>query len=133
MDQVRPQQAERRRKDDRAFQIGQPAPHLTPSGGGPVPTPDRSKAPATGPTLKRVDRRRPVTEACYKWTAGCKIPGADQDQSIEDTGMPRKHHKPEGIAAKLRQFEVLAAQGKLVSKAVRGIGVTEPTYYRWRS
>jgi len=46
--------------------------------------------------------------------------------------MPRKHHKPEEIVAKLRQVDVLTAQGKAVSEAVRSIGVTEVTYYRWR-
>jgi putative transposase len=46
--------------------------------------------------------------------------------------MPRKHHKPEEIVAKLRQVDVLASQGKLVADAVRAIGVTEVTYYRWR-
>ena len=33
----------------------------------------------------------------------------------------------------LGQVEVLTAQGKPVAEAVRAIGVTEPTYYRWRS
>ena len=47
--------------------------------------------------------------------------------------MARKHHKPEEIVAKLRQVEVLTAQGKSVAEAVRAIGVTEATYYRWRS
>jgi putative transposase len=47
--------------------------------------------------------------------------------------MGRKHHKPEEIVAKLRQVEVLTAQGKPVAEAVRSIGVTEATYYRWRS
>ena len=47
--------------------------------------------------------------------------------------MGRKHHKPEEIVAKLRQVEVLAGQGKPVADAVRSIGVTEATYYRWRS
>jgi transposase-like protein len=46
--------------------------------------------------------------------------------------MPRKRHKPEEIVAKLRQVEVLTSQGKAVSEAVRSIGVTEVTYYRWR-
>jgi putative transposase len=46
--------------------------------------------------------------------------------------MPRKHHKPEEIVAKLRQVDVLTSQGKLVADAVRAIGVTEVTYYRWR-
>lgn len=35
--------------------------------------------------------------------------------------------------AKLRQAEVLIGQGKTVADAVRAIGVTEPTYYRWRT
>jgi transposase-like protein len=47
--------------------------------------------------------------------------------------MARKHHKPEEIVAKLRQVEVLTAQGKPVAEAVRAIGVTEATYSRWRS
>lgn len=47
--------------------------------------------------------------------------------------MARKHHKPEEIVAKLREVEVLLAQGKSAVEAVRVIGVTEQTYYRWRS
>ena len=47
--------------------------------------------------------------------------------------MARKHHKPEEIVAKLRQVEVLVGQGKPVTDAVRAIGMTEATYYRWRS
>ena len=47
--------------------------------------------------------------------------------------MGRKHHKPEEIVGKLRQVEVLTAQGKPVIEAVRAIGVTEATYYRWRA
>ncbi len=43
--------------------------------------------------------------------------------------MPRKRHTPEEIVAKLRQVEVLAAQGQSVADAVRSIGVTEVTYY----
>jgi putative transposase len=47
--------------------------------------------------------------------------------------MARKHHKPEEIVAKLRQVEVVTGQGKAVVEAVRAIGVTEATYYRWRA
>ena len=47
--------------------------------------------------------------------------------------MPRKRHKPEEIVAKLRQVDVLVSQGQAVADAVRSIGVTEVTYYRWRS
>jgi hypothetical protein len=46
--------------------------------------------------------------------------------------MPRTHYKPEEIVAKLRQVDVLVSQGRSVADAVRGIGVTEVTYYRWR-
>ena len=47
--------------------------------------------------------------------------------------MPRKRHKAEEIVAKLRQVEVLTAQGKTAAEAIRSIGVTEVTYYRWRT
>jgi len=46
--------------------------------------------------------------------------------------MARKRHKPEEIVAKLRQVDVLVSQGQNVSDAIRQIGVTEVTYYRWR-
>ena len=45
----------------------------------------------------------------------------------------KKAHTPEEIVAKLRQVEVLAAQGKAVAEAVRSIGVTGQTYCRWRA
>ena len=44
-----------------------------------------------------------------------------------------KKHKPEEIVAKLRQVDVLTAQGMPMADAIRSIGVTEVTYYRWRS
>ena len=47
--------------------------------------------------------------------------------------MARKRHTAEEIVAKLRQVDVLMAQDKPVSDAVRAIGVTEVTYYRWRN
>ena len=46
--------------------------------------------------------------------------------------MPRKRHKPEEIVAKLRRVDVLVSQGQNVADAVRAIGVSEVTYYRWR-
>ena len=46
--------------------------------------------------------------------------------------MPQKKHKPEEIVAKLRQVDVLVSQGQSVAGAVRSIGVTQFTYYRWR-
>ena len=48
-------------------------------------------------------------------------------------GMARKHHKSEEIVGKVRQVEVLVGQGKRVAEAIRALGVTEPTYYRWRA
>src|SRR5438067_9175110 len=46
--------------------------------------------------------------------------------------MPRKSYKPEEIVAKLRQVDVLTSQGKNVAEAIRSIGISEVTYYRWR-
>ena len=46
--------------------------------------------------------------------------------------MPRKRPTPEEIVAKLRQVDVLVSQGKSVADAVRAIGTTEVSYYRWR-
>jgi putative transposase len=53
--------------------------------------------------------------------------------TMEDEVMARKRHTAEEIVAKLRQVDVLMAQGRPVADAVRSIGVTEVTYYRWRS
>jgi len=46
--------------------------------------------------------------------------------------MPRRSYKPEEIVAKLRQVDVLTSQGQSVAEAIRSIGVSEVTYYRWR-
>ncbi len=46
--------------------------------------------------------------------------------------MGQKRHKPEEIVAKLRQVDVLVSHGRSVAEAVRSIGVTQFTYYRWR-
>ena len=47
--------------------------------------------------------------------------------------MARKRHTSEEIVAKLRQVDVRTSQGRPVAEAVRAIGVTEVTCYRWRS
>ena len=47
--------------------------------------------------------------------------------------MASKKHRPEDALAKLRQVDVLVSQGQSVAEAIRAIGVTEVTYYRWRS
>ncbi len=46
--------------------------------------------------------------------------------------MPRERHTPEEIVAKLRQVDVPVSQGRGLAEAVRPIGTTEVTYYRWR-
>jgi putative transposase len=46
--------------------------------------------------------------------------------------MSRKRHKPEEIVTKLRQVDVLVSQGQCIVDAIRQIGVSEVTYYRWR-
>lgn len=54
-------------------------------------------------------------------------------EPMEDLRIPRKRHNAEEIVTKLRQVDVLSGQGKSVAEAVQSIGVTEVTYYRWRS
>jgi putative transposase len=46
--------------------------------------------------------------------------------------MRKKSHTPEEIVSKLRQVDVVVSQGTPVADAIRSIGVTEVTYYRWR-
>ena len=46
--------------------------------------------------------------------------------------MSGKRDKPEEIVVKLRQAEVLQEQGTSIAEAVRQIGVTQLSYYRWR-
>ena len=46
--------------------------------------------------------------------------------------MPKKSFSPEQIVTKLRQIEVLVAQGKSVAVACKEAGISEQTYYRWR-
>ena len=43
-----------------------------------------------------------------------------------------KKHKPEEIIGKLREVEIVLAQGASTAEACRRIGVSEQTYYRWR-
>jgi len=44
-----------------------------------------------------------------------------------------KRHTAEEIVAKLRQVDVLSSQGRAIADAIRAIGITEVTYYRWRN
>ncbi len=46
--------------------------------------------------------------------------------------MARKRHSAEEIISHLREVEVRTSQGQSMAQAIRSIGVTEQTYYRWR-
>jgi hypothetical protein len=41
----------------------------------------------------------------------------------------RRHYRPEEIIAKLREAEILLAQGMKIPEVVRGFGIHEMTYY----
>ena len=58
--------------------------------------------------------------------------GIELSRFQEDDEMTGKREKPEDIVLKLRQVEVLQGQGRSTAEAVRQIGVTVQTYYRWR-
>ena len=47
--------------------------------------------------------------------------------------MPKRKHTAEEIINKLREAEVIIASGSTVVVAVRRIGVSEQTFYRWRT
>ena len=46
--------------------------------------------------------------------------------------MARKRYKPEEIVSLLRQVEVLHGQGMSMADAIRQLGISEVTFYRWR-
>ena len=46
--------------------------------------------------------------------------------------MPSKRHQPEEIIGKLREAEIVLAQGASDAEACRRIAVSEQTYHRWR-
>ena len=46
--------------------------------------------------------------------------------------MPRKTHTAEQIIGRLREAEVLLAQGQTVGQVCRSFSISEQTYYRWR-
>ena len=46
--------------------------------------------------------------------------------------MARKRYKPEEIVSLLRQAEVLHGQGMSMADAIRQLGISEVTFYRWR-
>ena len=46
--------------------------------------------------------------------------------------MPKKRYNAEEIIHKLREADVLLGQRNTVNQVCQQIGVTDPTYYRWR-
>lgn len=52
--------------------------------------------------------------------------------SIWEAVMAKKGYSPEQIINKLREVEVLTAKGETMDAAIRKLGVTRNTYYRWR-
>ena len=46
--------------------------------------------------------------------------------------MEKKRYTPEAIIHKLIEVEILQGQGKTVAQAVKHLGITEQTIYRWR-
>jgi putative transposase len=47
--------------------------------------------------------------------------------------MKRTRHTPEQIVTKLREADAMMAAGRTVAQVVQMLGVSEPTYARWRS
>lgn len=47
--------------------------------------------------------------------------------------MKKKKHTPEQIINKLREADVELANGATVEQVCKKIGVSEQTYYRWRT
>lgn len=46
--------------------------------------------------------------------------------------MAEKREKPDEIVSKTRRVEVLKGQGATIAEAVRQIGMTQQTFYRWQ-
>ena len=46
--------------------------------------------------------------------------------------MAKKNYTAEQIISKLREVEVKLSQGISAAEAIRSIGVSDQTYYRWR-
>jgi len=58
------------------------------------------------------------------------------DETGGDAGKRRVRSKPgaaDAAVAKVRQIGELFGQGMLVTEAIHSVGISESTYYRWRS
>ncbi len=51
---------------------------------------------------------------------------------MREKKVAKKRYKPEEIVNLLRQVDIVMGQGKSIADAIRHIGVTDATYYRWR-
>ena len=47
--------------------------------------------------------------------------------------MPKKRYSAEQIVSKLRQIDVLVAQGRTAAQACKEAEISEQSYYRWRN
>lgn len=47
--------------------------------------------------------------------------------------MKRTRHTPEQIVTKLREADAMLAAGKSIAQVVQALGVSEPTFGRWRN
>jgi len=81
-----------------------------------------------------------ASQPCYEPMVGlCDLPPWNVSISrvrIWDTskgdGMSRKRYTAEQIIGHLRQAEIRTSEGKTIAEAVRELGISEQTYYRWR-
>jgi lipoprotein-anchoring transpeptidase ErfK/SrfK len=62
---------------------------------------------------------------------GRSVPGPSSDLP-PTSDAPANRPKPEEIAAKLREVDILVSQGHGLADATRQVGVTAVTYHRWR-
>lgn len=79
------------------------------------------------PSGTQVKRLKFINEADQNYIEGLTL-----SQSQRRTDMAKRNYKPEEIVSKLRQADVLIAQGSKIPDVVRTLGVTQVTYYRWR-
>lgn len=47
--------------------------------------------------------------------------------------MKRTRHSAEQIVGKLREADAMLAAGRSIAAVVQALGVSEPTYHRWRN
>jgi transposase-like protein len=46
--------------------------------------------------------------------------------------MRKKGYRPDEVITKLREADILISQGRTVAEAIKALGVSDVTYYRWR-